>query len=672
MFDEIKHEHIEPALDEILSSNRKSIEQLNSNTTTPCWENFIQPLEDMDDRLERMWAPVSHLNGVRDNEELRQVYQGCLQKLTEYSSELGQNLQLFQGIKSIYESGQFTQLNQAQQKSIENDLRSFRLSGVDLPAREQQRFRDISNQISQLTNQFSRNVMDATDGWSLHITDEADLAGLPQNAIQIAAENAAKSGQKGWLFSLQAPSFIPFLTFADNRELRKQMYRAYVTRASEVGPNAGKWDNASLINEILELRQEKANLLGFENYAEYSLETKMAESVEQVEQFLLDLAKKSKLSAEKDLEELAEYARLEWNESSLEAWDLAWYSEKLRQHRFDFSSEKLREYFPLPVVLSGLFETVEKLFGIRVVETERPQVWHPDVYFYQIVSSNGNSLGHFYLDLYSREQKRGGAWMAECINRRKCGQKVQTPVAYLTCNFSQPVDGKPSLLTHDEVMTLFHEFGHGLHHMLTQIDVAAVSGINGVPWDAVELPSQFLENWCWEREALDFISRHYQTNEPLDDDFLDKMKAAKNFQSGMQMLRQIEFSLFDLRIHAHSSSKSDDFVQKTLDRVRQEVAVIRPPDFNRFQNGFSHIFAGGYAAGYYSYKWAEVLSADAFSRFEKEGIFNQATGQSFLEEILVKGGSDDPMSLFVAFRGRKPTVDALLRHSGLSTENKAA
>ena len=670
-FEEIQIDQIEPTLDELLVENKQSIDNLVASTPQPSWNNFMKPLEQLDDCLERAWAPVSHLNGVKDSDELREAYQSCLPKLSDYASEVGQNRALFEKIKAIADSHDFDDLSAAQKKVIENDLRSFRLSGVELDEHKQTRYREISSQLSQLTNQYSQNVLDATDSWSLLITDEADLTGLPEGVIAVAKDTAEQAKQEGWQFSLQAPSFVPFMTYADNRDLRHQMYEAYVTRASDVGPNAGKWDNQSLMDDILRLRQEKAQLLGFENYAALSLETKMAENVSQVEEFLIDLATKSREMAENDLKELKAFAEEEYAVKDLQAWDFGWYSEKLRQKRYDFSGEMLRVYFPLPVVLKGLFEVVKRLFSIQVNEIAPPQVWHEDIQFFEILNEQGELRGRFYIDLYSRSQKRGGAWMAECINRRLTEQGIQTPVAFLTCNFTRPVDGKPSLLTHDEVMTLFHEFGHGLHHMLTQIDVAGVAGINGVPWDAVELPSQFLENWCWEREALDFISCHVDTGEPLPDDLLDKMKLARNFQSAMQMLRQVEFSLFDWRIHATKGPIKAGFIQNTLNQVRKEVAVIMPPLFNRFENSFSHIFAGGYAAGYYSYKWAEVLSADAFSRFEEEGIFNEQTGRSFLEHVLEKGGSAEPMTLFIAFRGRKPAIDALLRHSGLiSDENQ--
>ena len=665
-FNDIKPQHIEPALDYMLEHNRNQIDALLDGKVQLTWDDFIAPMEEAADQLDKMWAPVSHLNSVRDSDELRDVYEDCLPKLVEYGSELGQNKKLFQKLKEYHGSAEFIELDTAQKKSIENELRDFHLSGVDLSEKDKTRYREISAALSELANKFSQNILDATDAWSLHVEDQAELSGLPDTLMQLAEKRAREQEKSGWVFTLQGPVYGPFMTYCNNRALREQMYRAYATRASELDPNAGKWDNSELICQILRLRKERSALLGFKDYASYSVETKMAKSSEEVLEFLRDLGNKSRHAAINDVEELEQFAKDQFGLDELAPWDYAWVSEKLKLDKFDISQEALRPYFPLPKVLAGMFSIVNKLFGIQIKEVSVEQTWHPQIQLFQILDKNNNLRGRFYIDLFARDHKRGGAWMADCIGRRKYNGEIQLPVAFLTCNFTEPVNDQPSLLTHDEVMTLFHEFGHGLHHMLTKIDVASVSGINGVPWDAVELPSQFLENWCWEREALDLISGHFETGEPIPDDMLENMRAAKNFQSAMQMLRQIEFSLFDMNIHLESAdTDSPQAVRALLQMVRDEIAVVKVPGFNRFENSFGHIFAGGYAAGYYSYKWAEVLSADAFSLFEENGLFDPETGQSFLENILEKGGSDEPMNLFVQFRGRKPEVDALLRHSGL-------
>jgi len=665
-FQDILPEHVEPALDTILRQNRKRIKQLLACNTVPDWNNFMLPVEALNDRLERMWAPISHLHGVKDSDALRPVYQACLPKLSDYAAEIGQNKALFEKTRTIYEARRQLKLTPAQIKSLENDLLDFKLSGVDLPTEQQTRYREINGELSKYGNQFSQNVLDATDGWTLHVEKPEELAGLPDSVIALAKTQAQRVGKSGWLFTLQAPSYVPFMTYADNARLRQKMYRAYVTRASELGPDGGEWDNSAVMRSILKLRAEKARILGFQHYGEYSLQTKMASGVDEVEQFLTDLAAQSKPAAEQELRALKQFAAEEYQVSDLQAWDYAWYSEKLRQKKYDFSQEALRPYFPLPRVMEGMFRIVNHLFGIRVETAGAAQIWHKDVMFFKISDSEGGLRGYFYVDLFAREAKRGGAWMADAVGRRRTASGIQLPVAFLICNFSAPVDGRPSLLTHEEVITLFHEFGHGLHHLLTRVDVAGVAGINGVPWDAVELPSQFLENWCWEREALDLISGHIETGESIPDELLEKMRKAKNFQSAMQMVRQIEFSLFDLRIHRHTDISGENSIQDILDQVRDEVSVVETPAFNRFQHSFGHIFAGGYAAGYYSYKWAEVLSADAYSLFEEKGIFDKPTGQSFLTHILEKGGSEEPMTLFKAFRGRAPSIEPLLRHSGLS------
>lgn len=663
LFEQIKTQHILPALEKVLDNNRSAIKTLCESSEQPAWHNFVEPLETLGEKIDQVWSPVSHLNGVKDSDDLRAEVEKALPLLSAYSTELGQNRALFEKFKALAETEYFTTLGPAQRTTIENELRDFELSGVALNGKDKKRFKAINAELAKLSHQYDQNVLDATQGWTLHIENKDNLAGLPDQVIDAAKQNAREAKLEGWRFTLQAPSYIPFMTYADKRKLRAQMYTAYATRASDQGPNAGDWDNSDTMLNIVTLRQEKAALLGLSHYAEYSLKTKMADSIDEVEAFLLDLASKSSPAAKQEWQSLQAFAKELDGLDKLEAWDSAYYAEKLKQQTFDFSDEDLRAYFPLNTVLDGLFEVVRRIFGMQVVPAERPQVWHQDVQFFEIQDVKGKRRGWFYLDLYAREHKRGGAWMADCTNRRKTAEHLQDPVAFMTCNFAKPVGDKPALLRHDDVVTLFHEFGHGLHHMLTQVDVTSVAGISGVPWDAVELPSQFLENWCWQREALDFISGHFEAGKPLPDTLLQKMLAAKNFQSALQMLRQIEFSLFDLRLHSIQGKNID--IQATLDAVRQEVAVTQAPEFNRFAHGFSHIFAGGYAAGYYSYKWAEVLSADAFSRFEEEGVFNPKTGQAFLQNILEKGGSEPPMVLFERFRGRKPDIKPLLRHSGL-------
>lgn len=667
-FQKIKPEHIEPAIDELIKTNRAQVQQLLNDNEHYTWDNLIQPLEEADDRLGRAWSPVSHMNSVVNSDELREAYNACLPMLSEYSTEMGQNVHLFEAYKSIHEMPEFQHLDQSQQKTIENALRDFHLSGVDLPPEKKARYKDIQQQLSKLTTKYEENLLDATHGWSKPIEDESLLSGLPDSARAMAKQAAEQKELDGWLFTLEFPSYYAVMTHADTRELREEMYQAYVTRASEQGPNAGKWDNSQLMDEILALRHELAQLLGYTNYAERSLATKMADDPTQVIHFLEDLATRSKPAAEQELEELREFAREHYQMDKLEAWDIGYYSEKQRQHLFDISQEDLKPYFPETKVIAGMFEVVKRLYGITIKEVDAVETWHKDVQFYEITDEQGCLRGRFYLDLYARAHKRGGAWMDDCMGRMHMADgQIQLPVAYLTCNLTPPLGDEPALFTHDEVITLFHEFGHGLHHMLTQVNHIGVSGINGVAWDAVELPSQFMENWCWEREALDLIAGHYQSGDPLPESLYKKMYAARNFQSSMQMVRQLELSLFDFRLHLEYQPGVSGQIQNKLDEVRQQVAVMVPPGYNRFQHGFSHIFAGGYAAGYYSYKWAEVLSADAFARFEEQGIFNPTTGHDFLHNILEQGGTLEPMELFVKFRGREPTIDALLRHSGITT-----
>ena len=658
-FDQIKTEHVAPAIDQILQDNRNKIEQL-IQLKDVSWETLARPMEELDNRLNDAWSAVSHLNAVVNDETLREAYNNGLAKITAYSTEVGQNKALYQAYKALAESSEFLELDQQSKKAIENILKAFHLSGVDLDEDKKLRFTEISKRLSELTSKFSENVLDATQGWFKHITNKDELSGLPDTALEGAKQAAVQRELEGFVITLDFPSYFPLMTYCDNRELRREVYEAFLTRASDQGPNAGKWDNGPLIKEIMALRYELAQILGFNNYAERSLAKKMASSTDEVLGFLNELADKTKPVAEKEVRELKQFAK-----DDVESWDVGYFGEKLRQHRYSISQEELRPYFPANHVIKGMFDCVHRLFNIDIEQSTEASVWDSDVTFYNI-KRNGQHIASFYLDLYARSNKRGGAWMADCrVRRRNLDNELVKPVAFLTCNFTPPVGEKPALLTHNEVTTLFHEFGHGLHHMLTQMDVYEVSGINGVAWDAVELPSQFLENWCWQPEALQLISSHYETGEPLPEDMLNKMLAAKNFQAGIQMVRQLEFSIFDFRFHTEYSDSNPLDVLQILQDVRDKVAVIKPPEFTRFPNSFSHIFAGGYAAGYYSYKWAEVLAADAFSKFEENGVFDKVTGEEFLHAILEQGGSREPMELFVEFRGREPSVEPLLQQSGI-------
>ncbi|MFA0626298.1 oligopeptidase A [Vibrio sp. 10N.222.49.A3] len=666
-FSQIKPEHVKPAVEQVIEECRNKIEQVLEGNTSPSWDNLVAPIEEVDDRLGRIWSPVSHMNSVMNSDELRDAYESCLPVLSEYGTWVGQHKGLFEAYKAIKASEAFSALDQAQQKTITDALRDFELSGIGLPADEQHRYGEISKRQSELGSQFSNNVLDATMGWSKQITDVAELAGMPESALAAAQAAAQAKEQEGYLLTLDIPSYLPVMTYCDNQELRKELYEAYVTRASDRGPNAGKWDNTEIITEQLKLRHEIARMLGFSTYSEKSLSTKMAETPDQVLGFLNDLAVKAKPQGEREVEELRQFAEKEFGVSELNLWDIAYYSEKQKQNLFEISDEELRPYFPESNAVSGLFEVLNRVFGMSVTEREGVDTWHDSVRFFDIFDATGTLRGSFYLDLYAREHKRGGAWMDDCRGRRitQSGD-LQTPVAYLTCNFNKPVGDKPALFTHDEVVTLFHEFGHGIHHMLTQVEAGAVAGINGVPWDAVELPSQFLENWCWEEEALSFISGHFETGEALPKEMLEKMLAAKNFQSAMFILRQLELGLFDFTLHTEYDPEVGARVLETLADVKSKVSVLPSLDWNRFSHSFGHIFAGGYSAGYYSYLWAEVLSADAFSAFEEEGIFNTETGNRFLNNILEMGGSEEPMELFKRFRGREPQIDAMLRHAGIS------
>ena len=676
-FSAIEAAHVEPAVSKIISESRVYIENLLASLVKPTWETLVAPLEEQGDKLDQAWSPVSHLNAVRNNDELRQAYNASIALLTEYGTELSQNENLFKAYQQLADSEAYSKLSQSQQQAVNNALRDFRLGGVALNDDDKKRYAEIQQRLSELSNQFSNHVLDSTQAWFKHFATADALAGLPESALAQAAQAAQQKSLDGYVITLDFPSYYAVIMYAENRALREEIYTANVTRATGNSQKTNaehnieftaEFDNTGIIAETLALRHELAQLLGFANYAERSLATKMAQSPQQVLDFLQALAQKSKPYAKRDYAELREFASANGC-TDLQAWDTTYYSEKLRVEKYSISQEELRPYFPAEKVISGMFDVVARLFGIQVKQISEFDTYHSDVRFYEIYKNNIH-IASFYLDLFARESKRGGAWMADARVRRKTVQGLQLPIAFLTCNFTPPVGDTPSLLTHDEVTTLFHEFGHGIHHMLTQIDVAAVSGINGVAWDAVELPSQFMENWCWEPEAIPLISGHYQTGESLPQNLLDKMLAAKNFHSGLQMLRQIEFSLFDFRLHAEYDPANPLSAQDVLQQVRNEVAVVQPPAFNRFENSFSHIFAGGYAAGYYSYKWAEVLSADAFSRFEEEGIFNATTGESFLREILQQGGSKTPMELFTKFRGREPNIDALLRHSGIEVHSE--
>ena len=654
---------IAPRIAAIIADNERGIEEMLDDRAAPTWERVCARLDEFNDRLNRAWSPVRHLHSVADNDALRAAYSETLPRVVQYGTAQMQNDRLCAAFHQLLEGPEFASLSAARQQVVRHAVRDFRLGGIELDSAARARFSAIQQRLNQLGTKFEEHVLDATRAWRWHTEERARLAGLPESLLNLAAQNAAQAGLGGWVLTLDMPCYLPAMMYAQDRALREELYRAYCTRASEQGPHAGQFDNSALMVEMLALRHELAGLVGYANFADYSLATKMAPSAAAVIGFLRDLAARSKPHAQREYAELAAHARDQLGLATLEAWDVAYASEHLRQHAYALSQEALRPWFPVPRVLSGLFAVVERLFGLDIAKVDGVDTWHPDVEVFRINDAAGRLRGIFYLDLFARPGKRGGAWMDECMVRRRSAQGVQHPVALLTCNFTPPVDGHPSLLTHDELITLFHEFGHGLHHMLTRVDEAPVSGINGVAWDAVELPSQFLENWCWEREAIDLLSAHVETGEPLPESLFERLLAAKGFQAGMKMLRQVEFALFDFRLHVEYHAALD--VQQVLDEVRREVAVVVPPAWNRFQHSFSHIFGGGYAAGYYSYKWAEVLAADAFARFEEEGVFNRKVGNDFMESILEAGGAQDAMVLFRRFRGRDPQPEALLRRSGL-------
>ncbi|MDH3535704.1 MAG: M3 family metallopeptidase [Gammaproteobacteria bacterium] len=665
-FSKIQPAMIKPAIDQLIEGNRTAISELTARQRHD-WDSLIKPLELMNDRLDKAWSPVRHLNSVKSSPELRDAYNSCLPVLSEYSTEISQNRALYQAYRDIEASDEFENFSAAQRKTITDALLNFRLGGVELEGEARDRYQQLQKDLSELQSGFENNLLDSTQAWQYLTEDPAELQGLPEYALSMLRQLAEQKKVPGYRLTLDMPCYLAVITYADSRDLRKMIYRAYVTRASDQGITDKIWDNAHNMQLIVAKRQEKAKLLGYGNYAEYSLETKMAESVEQVTEFLQDLAARSREAAIGEVEERQAFAESLGFEGELEAWDYAYYSEKLKQKRYRISDEDLKPYFSDSRVINGLFEIVARLYQVRISRVEDDiDRWDDAVGFYQIEDRHGDIIGRFFLDLYARENKRGGAWMDECVNRYHIDGKTQVPVAYLTCNLTPPIGEEPALFTHDEVITLFHEFGHGLHHMLTRVDVPDVAGINGVEWDAVELPSQFMENFCWERAALMLFARHYQTDEALPDALYQRMIDAKNFHSALQMLRQIEFASFDIRLHQQVDISSAEQIQAILDEVRAEVSVVKTPKINRFQNGFSHIFAGGYAAGYYSYKWAEVLSADAFAAFEEEGIFNPETGQRFLQCVLEQGGSRPALESFRCFRGRNPQIDALLKHSGIN------
>lgn len=656
---------IEPQLEALLADCRAAVEQAAA-ARPATWSSVMQPQEQAHNRLNLHWSLVHHLHSVMNTEELRAVYKRCVPRLSAYYTELGQHAGLQASTQALRDSDGFDHLSRAQQKAVDNDLRDFELGGVSLSAADKQRFGEIESRLSELATLFSDHVLDATQAWELLLDDTQRLGGLPASALAAARQRATEKGREGYLFNLEAPAYLAIMTYADDRQLREQCYTAYCTRASDQGPQAGRFDNGPLIDELLRLKAEKAALLGYASYADLSMVPKMVGSPAEVEAFLLELADRAVPAAREEFRTLETFARDSLGIDILQGWDVAYASDKLKQQLHSLSDEDLKPYFPASRVIPGMFAVIGRLFGLSIEVVPDVEVYHPDVVCYAIADRNGEPRGEFYLDPYARSDKRGGAWMGIYATRQQTGSGLQLPIAWLTCNLTPPVGDDPALLTHHEVTTLFHEFGHGLHHLLTQVDVAGVSGLNGVEWDAVELPSQFLENWCWERESLDMLCEHYQNGERLPDELLERLRGARHFQSAMQLVRQLEFALFDLRIHVASTATTAAPVQATLDAVRQQVAVVPIPDWNRFQHSFSHIFDGGYSAGYFSYKWAEVLSADAFSRFADAGIFDPQAGRDFLEQVLEQGGSRPAMESFIAFRGRPPDVTALLQQSGLA------
>ena len=665
-FSKIELSQVEGKLDELLARADKKIAELEK-VTDPTWDNFLYQLDETVDEIQRFYSPVRHMNAVVSSDEIREVHNACLPKLTAWYTELGQNHELFKRTQTIADSEAFKTYDQGQRKSVEDQLLSFKLGGVSLEGKERTRYQEIAAELSQLSTRFNENVLDSGNDFRLNFKDAESLDGFPQNSLDLAQQAAEEKGEEGYSLTLDFPNYYAVMTFANDRDLRKQMYSAWNSRAT--GVRDEKWDNAPIIEQTIKLRTEKAALLGFDSYADYSIANKMVDSPQQVLDFLNDLAGRAKPSAVKDYKELEVFATTEAKikVDTLQPWDVSYYSDQLKKKLYDFSEQDLKPYFPASICIPGMFDVCGRLFGIEISEIKDTDVWHKDVTLYQITDkSSGELRGAFYMDNYARSGKRAGAWMDVCVGRMKKKTGVQLPVAYLTCNLTPPVGDQPALLTHNELTTLFHEFGHGLHHMLTRVEYASVAGISGVEWDAVELPSQFLENWCWERESIDLISGHFESGDKLPQDLLEKARAAKNFQSGLTTVRQLEFGLFDMQTHLRTDNPDADAVQQILDDVRREVAAYEIPAEVKFQNAFSHIFAGGYAAGYFSYKWAEVLSSDAYEKFEEDGIFNEQTGRHFMQSILEKGGTRKALELFVDFRGREPKIDALLRHTGLA------
>lgn len=658
-FSSLNPELFPEQLEALLQKNLQTIDTLLKNNSVFTWETLMVPLDALDDALEKFWSPLAHLHAVNNSPALRNCYEACLPKLSAYESAIGHNRHLYEALQKL----DLAVLNETQKKIIEDNLLNFRLSGVGLSQEKQHRFEAIQKRLAELNNQFENNILDAENTFSLHITDEKRLQGLPEHALVTAAEVARKKNVEGWIFTLEAPCYLAIITYAEDRNLREILHKAWQTRASQEGP--GGFDNTPVMDEILALRHEMAQLLDFNNYAELSLATKMAETPAEVLQFLQDLRDRAKEQAYAELNALKQFAKDTLHLETIEPWDVAYISEKMSKVLYDFSQESLRAYFPLNQVMQGLIATVEKLYGMHIRMIESVETWHTDVQCYEITDNTGQIRGYIYADLFARPFKRGGAWMDSLQSRWiKPDGKLQLPIATLTCNFAKTA-GKEPALSHEEVQTLFHEFGHCLQHVLTRVDYLGASGMHGVEWDAVELPSQFFENWCWDKAALDLLAKHQQTGEKLPDPVFEKLQKSRQFQSALAMLRQLEFSLFDFCIHLEYESQKTDFIQNMLDRVRKETSVMPIAPYNRFQNSFSHIFAGGYAAGYYSYKWAEVLSSDAFGLFEEKGIFNREAGLAFLHHILETGGSKKAIDLYIDFRGKKATIEALLRHNGI-------
>jgi oligopeptidase A len=650
---------------ELLSANRARVAEL-ATVAQPTFATVIEPLEELHHRTSRAWSPVSHLNAVLNSEALRASYNACLPLLSAYHTDLAQSEPLYHAYRTIAEQ-EGEALAPVQRELIAHAVRDFRLAGVHLPAERKQRFKTAMLELAQLQAKFEENVLDATNSWTCRLTDAAELRGLNEMLIEQAQRRAREQGVSGWVLSLDQPTYVAVVTDAESESLRRAFYEAWTTRASDRGPSAGRWDNAPLMEEILRRRHEAAQLLDFPSYAHYALARRMARSVEEVLAFLHELSGAARGAARSEFAELEAFAG-----HPLAAWDVGFHAERLQRERFRVSQEELRPYFPLPRVLAGLFEVAERLFAVRIRERGDAPVWHPDVRFFDITTAGGEPVGSFYLDAYARPHKRSGAWMDECVGRKRLASGAAQPVAYLVCNFLPPIAGRPALLTHDDVVTLFHEFGHGLHHLLTCVDYPSISGINGVAWDAVELPSQFMENYAWHAQVLQRISGHFQSGAPLPADQQARLIATRSFHAGLAMMRQLEFALFDFRIHADYSPERGGRIRETLGEVRREVAVVPVPEWNRFANSFGHIFAGGYAAGYYSYKWAEVLAADAFAAFEESGVFDPATARRFLDSILSRGGGRDPLEAFVEFRGRRPDVRPLLRQHGIDAAGERA